>query len=940
MYLKPWRELAQPHEDVRLGNFKQSEFAADITQVATGTAPAEYQDAAQFFQRTFITEGMRLLLRSVAERLSGKGGDPVIQLQTAFGGGKTHTMLAVFHLASRKVAVNQLQGIPPILDEANISELPMAHVAVLDGIKLSPSQSQKHGNLETNTLWGELAYQLLGAEGYAIVEGADKDGTSPGKEALRELISKAAPCVILMDELVAYIRQLDSGKSYKGGTFESNISFIQALTEAMKAVPDAILLASLPESEVEVGGTMGKLALDSLEKYFGRVESVWKPVATEEAFEIVRRRLFDTTGSQNDVEAVCREFTKFYKDNADKLPVDVQDNHYYERLVSSFPIHPEIFDRLYEDWSTLDKFQRTRGVLQYMAIVIHRLWQENDKDPFIMPGSLPMFDANVVNKSIHYLPQGWEPVIEREIDGPKSIPQEIDSDSRFGSIQAARRATRTIFLGSAPSNATQAVRGIKEERILLGCAIPGQVMGTYEDVLRRLRDQEQYLYSDRDTYWYDTKPNLRREMESRKANFNNKDDVYPHIQQNVQRLFRGSHNFGGVHVFTASGDIPDDVSLRLVVLSPDAAMRRGKTDTAEAAAKEILFNRGQQPRQKQNRLIFLAPDLDAIMLLKDQARTFLAWRSIVSDAENDRLNLDRLQFKQAKTSKDAAESQLNQSIRNSFKWLLCPLQEEFRGQLDLVWEHDTISPMAQVLVQEIEKKLYENEWLISEWSALHLNNTLKQWYFKNGVVEVPVVKAWQDFCNYLYMPRLANGNVLLRAIQHGIGYEEYFAFADGKDGDRYLGFDHKHGNVFTYDDDSLLIEAEHATAYAESLQKPTDELGGNEDAPSTPDVGGNTPTPTTGGTNATPSTPERPTIRPKHNFYGTVNINPVRAKMDFSEVIDEVVELFSSKLGVEVEISVEIQAKHTGSGFDESTQRAVKENCNVLRFGSAEFEEQ
>ncbi|BBI71108.2 hypothetical protein HAALTHF_10150n [Vreelandella aquamarina] len=354
------------------------------------------------------------MLISVAQRLAGHGGDPVIQLQTAFGGGKTHTMLAVFHLASREVSTDKLMGIPPVLDEAGISELPRARMAVIDGIRLSPSQARTYGSITVNTLWGELAWQLLGEEGFSLVADSDADGTSPGKEVLKELLSRAAPCVILIDELVAFTRQLELGKQYKAGTFDSNISFIQGLTEALKAVPNAILLASLPESELEVGGTMGQRALESLETYFARVESVWKPVGSREAFEIVRRRLFESSGERAEVEGISRQFSDFYRKHADKFPVETQSNEYFERLCSSYPIHPEVFDRLYEDWSTLDKFQRTRGVLQYMAIVIHRLWNSDNRDALIMPGSLPLEDTNVRNKSIHYLPQGWEPVIEKK----------------------------------------------------------------------------------------------------------------------------------------------------------------------------------------------------------------------------------------------------------------------------------------------------------------------------------------------------------------------------------------------------------------------------------------------------------------------------------------------------------------------------------------------
>ncbi|MEW8660755.1 MAG: DUF499 domain-containing protein, partial [Candidatus Thiodiazotropha endolucinida] len=534
MSLKPWREIARPHKDVLEGTFKQSEFAADITQVANGTATDEYQDAEKFFSRTYITEGMRLLLISVAQRLASHGGDPVIQLQTAFGGGKTHTLLAVYHLASRTVGTDKLTGIPPVLDEAGISSLPHAKVAVIDGIKLSPSQPRHYDGVTVNTLWGELAYQLLGEEGFQMVADSDTDGTSPGKEVLTELIRKAAPCVILIDELVAFIRQLELGKQFKAGTFDSNISFIQALTESMKAVPNAILLASLPESELEVGGTMGQRALNSLEKYFARVESVWKPVGTEEAFEIVRRRLFETPGERAEVEGISRQFSDFYRHSAEKFPVETQSNEYFERLCRSYPIHPEIFDRLYEDWSTLEKFQRTRGVLQYMAIVIHRLWNSDNKDALIMPGSLPLEDSNVRNKSIHYLPQGWEPVIEREVDGTRSAPYDIDGHhTLFGGVQAARRTARTIFLGSAPSTREQMIRGIQVERVLLGTVQPGQTIGVFEDVLKRLRDRLHYLYSDKDRYWLDTKPNLRREMESRKQNINEREELLPLLKTRV-----------------------------------------------------------------------------------------------------------------------------------------------------------------------------------------------------------------------------------------------------------------------------------------------------------------------------------------------------------------------------------------------------------------------
>ncbi|MAT52642.1 MAG: hypothetical protein CMK32_15795 [Porticoccaceae bacterium] len=948
MSLKPWREIARPHKDVLEGTFKQSEFAADITQVANGTATDEYQDAEKFFSRTFITEGMRLLLISVAQRLAGHGGDPVIQLQTAFGGGKTHTLLAVYHLASRKVGTEKLHGIPPVLDEAGIQSLPSAKVAVIDGIKLSPSQPRQYGNITANTLWGELAWQLLGDEGYQMVADSDADGTSPGKEVLTELIRKAAPCVILVDELVAFIRQLELGKQYKAGTFDSNISFVQALTEALKAVPNAILLASLPESELEVGGTMGQRALNSLEKYFARVESVWKPVGTEEAFEIVRRRLFETPGERAEVEGISRQFSDFYRNNAEKFPVETQSNEYFERLCRSYPIHPEIFDRLYEDWSTLEKFQRTRGVLQYMAIVIHRLWNSDNKDALIMPGSLPLEDSNVRNKSIHYLPQGWEPVIEREVDGSRSAPHDIDGHhTLFGGVQAARRTARTIFLGSAPSTTDQMIRGVQVERILLGTVQPGQTIGVFEDVLKRLRDRLHYLYSDKDRYWLDTKPNLRREMESRKQNISERDELLPLLKTRVNQVFGRNHQFGGVHVFTPSVDVPDDYGTgpRLVVLPTHAAYSRSETNQAFTAAEEILRNRGDLPRQKQNRLIFLAPDYDVVSRLKEQARIFLAWKSIVTDIENGNLNQDLSHLNQAKRNRDGAEQSLSQLVRETYKWLIAPVEEFVKSKPVLNWEVVSVSPTAPSLIQAIEERLREEEWMIYEWSPIHLRNILSQWYLKSDAKDVGALKVWQDCCHYLYLPRLVNDSVFRNAINQGVEAEDFFAFASGKEGDRYLGFTFGRGSIATLDESSLLIDREAAVAYRESTAQPpqtTPHLGGMGGEPkgSTAPVGQSgstvTPQPTPGSIGATRAPLSAAT---KKQFYATISLDPVRAKMDFATIIDEVVQQFTSKLGVNVKISVEIEAT-SQDGFNESMQRTVKENCNVLRFNSAEFEEE
>jgi len=947
MTLKPWREVAVPHEDVLKGTFQQAEFAADLSRVHAGTATGEYQNPALFFQRTFITEGMRLLLDSVVKRLSGKGGDPVIQLQTAFGGGKTHTMLAVYHLAKGDVPASDLQGVAAILDSAQIVELPRARIAVLDGIKSSPNQPVKRDGQVVRTLWGDLAWQLSGAEGYALVADADASGTSPGKSVLETLLARAAPCVILIDELVAYVRQFDESKALSGGTFDSNLSFVQALTEALKAVHTAVLLASLPESDKEAGSQRGVKALEALAHYFGRVQALWKPVATEEAFEIVRRRLFASINDKLAMESVCRAFADFYTANRDDFPQETQESRYFERLVHAYPIHPEVFDRLYEDWSTLDNFQRTRGVLKMMAKVIHRLWKDGNNDPLIMPGSLPLYDADVRNEVIYYLPQGWDPVIERDVDGERADTTEIENkDTRFGSVQACRRSARAVFLGSAPSTTNQLARGLELERVILGVIQPGQQIGLFKDALRRLGDRLHYLNHANNRFWLDTRPNLRREMEERKRRFQDKEDVFPTVRERVQRGF-ASGVFGGIHVFTASGDVPDDWALRLVVLPPDAAFSKSGQSLGLDRATEILKKRGDQPRFRQNRLIFLAADYDSVSRLKDHIRSYLAWRSIVADYKDNRIVLDNLMARQANASLDQADETVRRMIRETYKWIVAPMQEARpgKGLSELRWEQFALNSSAPNWSQEIERVLKENELLISEWAPVHLAKVLKDWFWKDEVKETSALNVWQQTCQQLYLPRLKDDVVFRNAMGAGAESRDFFGFAQGNEAGRYVGFSYGKRTSLIMDSSLLLIEPLTAAAYMEGLRaaeeasraKATD-AGGGGGASATGVIAG-------GGTGlAEDSNKGGPVTRvvttghsAKKHFYGSIELDPFLAKKQFADLVDEVVQQFTMRTGVKVKIAIEIQAE-SATGFDEGLQRAVKENCNVLKFKNAEFE--
>ncbi|MFN5561278.1 MAG: ATP-binding protein [Opitutaceae bacterium] len=943
--MKPWREIAIPHSDVLKGTFQQAEFAADITAVRTGSAPEIYRDAAAFFDRTYITEGMRLLLTQVAQRLSGKGGEPVIQLQTAFGGGKTHTMLAVWHLATRTCPLSNLAGIPSLVEGAGLMDVPSAKVAVLDGTAHSPGQPWKSGRTTIKTLWGELAWQLGGADGFATVKEADATGTSPGKETLRQLLAEYSPCVVLMDELVAYVGQFEEGQSLSGGSFESNMAFIQALTEAAKLVPNSIILASLPESEIEAGSTRGVAALKALEKRFGRVQALWKPVATEEAFEIVRRRLFEPIKDDRPRLATCRAFADLYLSEGASMPSETQKSDYYERLCRAYPIHPEVFDRLYKDWTTIDGFQRTRGVLKLMAKVINRLWKANNADLLIMPSSLPLSDSDVRNEMTYLLTPGWDPVIEGDIDGDKAETADLETrEPRFGQVQAARRVARTLFLGTAPSSvATKSgIRGLDRGRVLIGCLQPGQTSAVYVDALARLSDRLHYLNSSGEKgsgttrYWFDTRANLRREMEDRKARFDDVADVRPKIEEVVKKLFASTSLFDGVHVFVSNADVPDDSALRLVILPPEQWFMKGADlgRAAEDAALGHLYQHGSQPRHRANRLIFIAPDQSVLGRLKDATRAALAWKSIINEIGERRLNIDEAQRAVAENEARSADAVLPRTARECFKWMLCPTQDDPSAKRPDI-EAFMLNTSSGNAAGELERVCRENELVIETWSPIHLRSRLKEFYWKEDRPAVAAKAVWEDTQRYLYLPRLKSRDVLGSVIRTGSASRDFFGTAHGQSDGKYDGFVFG-GGVVDYNDTLLLISPEESARYDAILRATVS-------APSTTTSTGAAATPrTVAGVNGSPPSSNVPSAVPPaarpRSFRGSVEVLPALAKSRLNSISEEIISLLASDPNARLRITLEIDAEFP-NGASDVIKRSVSENSKTLGFTTRDWED-
>jgi len=938
--LKPWREVVTPHKDVASGRYQQAEFAADLWQVYLGEGTDEYKKPVEFFRRTYLTESLKRLLVGAVQRISGKGGDPVVQLQTNFGGGKTHSMLALYHLFSG-AAPSDLMGIDAVMQETDTKKLPTAKRVVLVGNRISPGNPvKKPDGTMVRTLWGEIAWQLGGKKAFERLRADDEKATSPG-DVLRQLFNEYGPCLILIDEWVAYARQLHDQSDLPAGGFETQFTFAQALTESAKLAKGCLLVISLPASDttgsphtqaddVEVGGQRGREALDRLRNVVGRVESSWRPASAEEGFEIVRRRLFEPLADPNqfkDRDVVARAFADFYRAQHAEFPPECHDADYEKRIKAAYPIHPEIFDRLYTDWSTLVKFQRTRGVLRLMAAVIHSLWKKGDKNPLILPANIPIDDQRVQFELTRYLSDNWVPILEKDVDGPSSLPLRLDGEvPNLGKFAACRRVARTIYLGSAPTS-TAAHRGIEDRRVKLGCVMPGESPAVFGDALRRLAAAATYLYQDGPRYWYSTQPTVTKLAEDRAEQLKrDPDKVVQELDKRLRTDLRKMGDFKRIHPIPgSSADVPDDLDVRLIVLGVDHAYTKEPDNAAETAAKAIFETRGNTPRLYRNTVVFLAADKTRLQDLDEAVRKFLAWQSILD--EKEKLDLSPHQVKQAETQRTAADGIVTARLPETYQWLLAPTQAN--PQTPVAWQ--TIRLTGQdALAERASKKLRNEELLVVNFAASRLRMELDRVPLWRGD-HVAIRQLVEDFGRYLYLPRLQTPDVLLDAIRSGLALltweQDAFAYAESYDetAARYRGLRHSTHVGLTRDDASLLVKPEAAQKQIEQETAPPVSTGGGTS-------GGTTIKP--GEPTVTTTVPPVPVQTPKpKRYHGTVVLDPARVGRDASRIADEVLTHLVGLVGSTVRVTLEIGAEIPG-GAPDNVVRTVTENSRTLKFAS------
>ena len=938
--LRPWREVCEPHPDVLEARFSDAEFAANLALVDQGDGGEEYGDPAAFFRITYATEGLRRVLTTTVARLAGRGGEPVIGLQTNFGGGKTHTMLALHHLAGATEAgypPERLDGMGPIFEAAGVKTLGRVTRAVFVGTHKGAAESMYAENgREIRTLWGYLAWRLGGWKAVDTIADSEAAGTNPGSERLIPILRGAAPCLVLMDEVVAFARQL------RGLQYDAFHAFMQSLTEAAAAVEGAVVVGSLPESGAEVGDEQGRDALRRLEKIFGRVQSAWTPASGIETFEIVRRRLFqplDEAGVKARDDTV-RAFRRLYRENRADFPAETREAAYEEQMRRAYPLHPEVLRRFSGDWSVLEKFQRTRGVLKIMANAVYALWSGESAAPLVTPALLPFRDNKVRTALLEPLDRAFGPILQSEVDGEQSLTARIEAQRpRLLRARAATLAARAVFFATAP-HAGAARGAMAGTDLRLACAQPGDQIAIFGEALQEIASRSAHLYRDGDRYWFSPQPTLNKLAADRARDVSD-DDADRRIIEVLREEQASRAGFPRVHAaLDDPTEIDDRRTVALVILPPAAAHDPGAGARSQAAelAGETIERRGSGQRRYRNSLIFVAADASNVEAARENARRERAWRSILDDADL-RQNLTLAQANDAEAQARRSRDALRQSVRGAWVHVLHPGPSDGAGTGEAVGGRGYVIGSTRIVNRGGGKSVPEAVWdkvsadgtVFAEIGPANLMQSLAPiWPSDRPHLSIEDIRDW--FASYVYLPRLRDDATLDGALQRLVeNLADPYAYASGFDEESgaYEGVMDGRALMPGHFKSGLLVRREAIPAARPHSEPPRP--GGQEATAPIPIP----PSPEDDG-EATPT----PEPRPKR-FFASLEINPERAGLDVARIMDGLLVELTRAPGSNLRLHLEIEGVAGDHGYTEDVVDTVKANARDLRLDGASlgFEE-
>jgi len=610
--------IAIPHDDILEGRLTLEVFAADLWEVYHGRGPEEYRDPTLFFQKTYLTNGLKNLFDVVGNRFRGQGGDPVIQMQTPFGGGKTHSLIALYHKARE-------WGVKPV---------------VISGTPLSGEE----------TLWGLMAEQLTGSQ-----EGFTSQ-TAPGREAIQQLLADHQPVLVLMDEVLEYVTKAAGTVVGETTLADQTLAFMQELTEAAAMLERVVVVVTLPSSTLEQYGEQATRFFEQLKKISGRVEKIFTPVQDDEVGAIIRRRLF----SQVDEEAAGRVINDFVAQAEHDALIQrgEESESYRARFRQTYPFLPEVVDVLYHRWGSFPSFQRTRGTLRLLALVIDAL-RESDH-LYISLANFDLAKSSIRRELLKHIGNEYDSVLAADIVGKDAGAAKANREigKAYRGLRLGEHVATTIFMYSflgGGGEAGASIGEIKRQNMQRGVPI-----SLVSEVLQKLSKRLLfYLHEHNGRYYFTTTANLNRALTVRMESI-----AAEELQSAEKETLRQRLGGRAMRTFLwpeRSSDIPDDETPKLLILR----------EVNQTVMRNFLTQKGQTPRVHRNTLYFLSTSPKERPPFETLLRRHLALASLLDDKT---IALSDDQRKELEKSAKQVARDLQEQVSNLYRRLYLPDQ--------------------------------------------------------------------------------------------------------------------------------------------------------------------------------------------------------------------------------------------------------------------------
>lgn len=798
--LRAWWHTAMPHRDIREGRFDLKIFAVDLAQVVEGDAVPEYKDPDTFFRRTVLTRGLRSTLKGVLRRLAGRDdGVSVTQMATVFGGGKTHTLLALYHMIAHGADVAYLEPVSQLLEEAGLEAVPEARVVAVDCAHKSIVEPRKiEKGLTIHTLWGDIAYRLAGAEGYDIVRQSDEARVAPGGEVLEKLFKLTGPALILIDETLSYITKASGIPVGKGFLSDQAQEFLLELTRAVSAAHDVALVLTMTASEQEQIGEAAIRAakeIDTAIRILRRTRQVEVSAEREELYEILKRRLFDTDPGQLEAQArgVAQAYWDYYRAHPNDFPQEAQAPEYRELMVRAYPFHSALIETLRDRWGSISGFQRTRGVLRLLALAIGDLYKRKHSAPLIQPAHVNLDDGEIRAELLEYVDNkgGYESAIFSDIGGTDESKAPVLD--RYTGGDYARHCIATglatsVFMCSH-SGATQREASAERPQLWLATLQPGIVPALAADALDKLQRRLWYLEVREGTYRIDSQPNLNQMLVTRlDAIRQEPESIRERMREAVEEVV-GKRPFPGLVIWPEEpAQVPNRSILTLVVLDPDHTWNQSEAQQRKARAfvEDILSSAGNTFRQFKNTLVFAVPTVEGVRVMEDATVRLLALEGI--DRQYKGGGLSETQTEDLKTKLDQARKGLPGAVWGAYTVTVAP-SGNGEGETTL-WVRQEYGfpgyrPGEHTIAERVWKRLMDDQRLLERLDPrLVSEGKGDQWrLWAAEDKRINVATLWDYFCRFPYLPMLTGPEALQHTVSWGV-QRSLFAYALG-DGEEF-----------------------------------------------------------------------------------------------------------------------------------------------------------